>query len=201
MIDLAPGPLDVFQTSALYAAQYGFSLRVRAESRLEPEMAWAAIKAGTVAFLAPPFGQISALRALSEAGGVHIILASPALSDSANYAILTRNEIESGASIAFASGYRPEIPASTNAQFLLQLAVNRFGMTLREAITALTYNAACSLRLSGVAGSLEPGKPADMIAVDVPDYRELLRRAGQNDTAVVIRAGRVVYRRAGLVLE
>ena len=86
-------------------------------------------------------------------------------------------------------------------QHLLHLGVYRLGLNPAEAIVATTYNAACSLRISHVTGSLEPGKSADLVIMDVPDYRELARRAGHQDLSLTMRAGRVVYRRSGLILE
>ncbi len=87
-------------------------------------------------------------------------------------------------------------------QFLLYLAVRHLDMTPEEAIVATTYNAACSLRMSHVTGSLEPGKSADLIMMEVPDYRDLPRRAGHHDVTLVMRAGVIVSRRAGpLILD
>ena len=74
-------------------------------------------------------------------------------------------------------------------------------MTTAEAIVAVTYNAACSLRLSHVTGSLAPGKAADICIMNVGDYHELARRVGHHDTGLVMRAGKVVCRRPSLTLE
>ena len=71
-------------------------------------------------------------------------------------------------------------------------------MTIEEAITAVTWNAACSLRMSTVAGSIDPGKQADVTILDVSDYRELAERPGHNDVYMVLRAGKPIYRRSGL---
>jgi hypothetical protein len=37
--------------------------------------------------------------------------------------------------------------------------------------------------------------------MDVPDYRDLMTRAGHHDIVSVMRAGRIIYRRASLTLE
>jgi len=103
--------------------------------------------------------------------------------------------IDAGGAVALASGHNNETYASFNPQFLLHLASARFGMTPEEGICATTWNAGCSLRMSHVTGSLEPGRSADLVLMDVPDYRELSRRAGHNDVQLVMRAGRAVYRR------
>jgi imidazolonepropionase-like amidohydrolase len=51
--------------------------------------------------------------------------------------------------------------------------------------------------MSRMIGSLEPGKYADIAIMDVPDYRDLPRRAGHHDVSVVVRGGRVVWRAVG----
>jgi imidazolonepropionase len=91
--------------------------------------------------------------------------------------------------------------ASSNPQYLLHLGMTRFGLTAEEAICAATWNAACSLRMSHVTGSLEPGKTADILLMDVPDYRELPRRAGHNDLQIAFKAGHPIYRRPPLNLD
>jgi imidazolonepropionase len=53
-----------------------------------------------------------------------------------------------------------------------------------------------------VTGSLELGKSADLIMLEVPDYRDLPRRAGHHDLNLVMRGGVIVYRHAGpLILD
>jgi imidazolonepropionase len=90
------------------------------------------------------------------------------------------------------SSYRISSASTLNMQHVLHLAVHRLGLTEEEAITATTWNPACSLRLSHVTGSLEPGKSADVIMMDVPDYRELARRAGHHDISMVMRGGQTI---------
>jgi imidazolonepropionase len=109
-----------------------------------------------------------------------------------------RSSIDEGACIALTSSYRAHGTSTMNMQYLLYLAVHSLGLSAEEAIVATTWNAACSLRLSHVTGSLEPGKPADLLILDVSDYRELVRRAGHHDASIVMRAGQVIYRSAPL---
>jgi imidazolonepropionase len=86
-------------------------------------------------------------------------------------------------------------------QYLLHLAVHRLGLTAEEAITATTWNAACSLRLSRATGSLEPGKSADLLLMEVSDYRDLARRVGHHDVSLVMRAGQIVTRSPALSVD
>jgi len=100
-----------------------------------------------------------------------------------------------------ASGYERDGTASMNPQYLLYMACRYLGLTIEEAIVATTYNAACSLRLSHVTGSLGCGKSADICVMDVDDYHELARRPGHHDISMVMRAGKIVYRRPHLTLD
>jgi imidazolonepropionase len=111
-----------------------------------------------------------------------------------------RAGLDEGLAVALASGYRTTGPACFNPQYLLYLAKERFGLTDEEAIVAATWNAACSLRMSHVTGSLDPGKHADLLVMDVPDYRDLARRPGHNDVLFAVRGGHVMPPR-GLSLD
>ena len=59
-------------------------------------------------------------------------------------------------------------------------------------ITAATRNAACAVGLGKETGSLEVGKWADAIVLDVDDYRHLGYRFGSNLVQTVIKRGKVV---------
>ena len=51
---------------------------------------------------------------------------------------------------------------------------------------------ALAVSRSGIIGSLEIGKQADIVILDVPDYRHLGYRFGTNLVYTVIKRGRVV---------
>ena len=91
-----------------------------------------------------------------------------------------RKLIDYGAAVALATNYNPETNPSCNMQVFLSLACSRMKMTPGEAITAATINGAHALGLQSKVGSLEVGKQADLIILDVPDYRELPYHFGVN---------------------
>jgi imidazolonepropionase len=55
----------------------------------------------------------------------------------------------------------------------MSLACQQMKMLPAEALTATTINAAYSLGLGELVGSLEPGKAADFLIHEFHDYREL----------------------------
>jgi imidazolonepropionase len=189
------GPaLDIamIQAAALAASALGFAIRLRSSCRLEPVHLQLALSAGAIGIVAP----VDTLRAfvdpLSAVGCVRVIPASEGFDDASHAAPAIRSAIGEGAAIALTSSYRLRGPSSLNMQFLLHLAVYQLGLTPSEAIVATTWNPACSLRLSHVTGSLEPGKSADLLLMEVPDYRELARRTGHHDVSLVMRAGQII---------
>jgi imidazolonepropionase len=68
-------------------------------------------------------------------------------------------------------------------------------MTPAEALLGVTLNAAKALRKDKEIGSLEPGKQADLVILDVPDYRHLSYHFGVNHVEKVIKKGRLIWER------
>jgi len=199
ILELSAAEASELRRVATAAAGAGYSLRIKSGEPLSGEGHDLALEGGAVAIVAPPPEQADFAGKLGAIGCVYVVSASDALQGDRNFSASTRALIDEGCPVALASGYAHEGYASFNPQFLLHLGATRFGMTSEEAICATTWNAACSLRMSHVTGSLEPGKYADLLVMDVSDYRELARRAGHNDIQIVMRAGQVIYRRAALM--
>ena len=196
--------ISMLRAAAIAAAGLGYAIRLRSAIRLEPVHLQLAVSAGAIAIVAPNDTLRAFIGPLAAIGCVRVIPASEGFENSADAASEMRRAIDEGAAIAIASSFTPSSSrtkgaSSYNMQFLLHLAVDRLGLTPEEAITATTWNPACSLRLSNVIGSLEPGKSADLLMMEVPDYRDLARRAGHHDVSLVMRAGKVVFRRPSLI--
>jgi imidazolonepropionase len=189
--------LEQLERLGRLAVSEGFILRLRTKELLSPEAQRTVARMGAISVTGP--GMKPGTEAeLARASCVWVltganILASQCTGES------TRRLLDAGLPVALGSGYCGSGPGSYNPQFLLHLACRHLGMTIEEAITALTWNAACSLRMATVAGSLEPGKQADLVMIDAGDYRELPDRPGHNDIYMVLRGGRPIYRRSGLL--
>jgi imidazolonepropionase len=197
--EFQPLGIPMLRAAAIAAAGLGYAIRLRSAIRLEPVHLQLAVSAGAIAIVAPNDTLRAFIGPLAAVGCVRVIPSSEGFHNSGNATSDMRRAIDEGAAIAIASSYRAKDTSSFNMQFLLHLAVDRLGLTPEEAITATTWNPACSLRLSHVTGSLEPGKSADLLMMEVPDYRDLPRRAGHHDVSLVMRAGNIVYRRTPLI--
>ena len=104
-----------------------------------------------------------------------------------NYAD-ARKMLEFGVPIALATDLNPNCWIE-NMQFIIQLACLNMKMTPAEAICASTYNAACSIGLNDKIGSLENGKQADVIILDIPNHKFLPYHYGINLVETVIKKG------------
>lgn len=187
--------ISMLRATAATAAGLGYAVRLRSTEPPDADHLSLAISAGAIGIVAPMDDLRTFASRLSAVGCVRVIPASEAFDSAAGDAgRAIRSAIEEGAAIALTSSYRLQETSSVNMQYLLHLAVHRLGLTAEEAITATTWNAACSLKLSHVTGSLERGKSGDLLIMEVPDYRELPRRAGHRDVSLVMREGQIIHR-------
>lgn len=97
--------------------------------------------------------------------------------------------IDRGAGVAIASDFNPGSCMSYSMPLMMTIACTQMGMTPEEAITACTLNGAAALGMSDTVGSIEAGKRADMIVLDIPEYRHLAYHFGTNHVLHTIKNG------------
>lgn len=103
-----------------------------------------------------------------------------------------RRLIDGGAAVALATDFNPGTSPTLNMQMILALACTQMKMTPAETISAATINGAAALGRASQIGSLEPGKFADLVILDVGDYREMAYYFGMNLCRMTLRRGRIV---------
>lgn len=100
--------------------------------------------------------------------------------------------LDAGGILALATDLNPGTAWCENMQFAIALACRYMKLTPAEAIVAATINAAAAIGWQERVGSIEPGKQADLIILDVPDYRHLGYRFGSNLVKMVIKRGAIL---------
>ena len=94
---------------------------------------------------------------------------------------------------ALASGFSPGPCATYNMQMALSLACLQMKLTPAEAICAATVNAAHAIGRAGRIGSLVEGRQADLLLLNVADYREIPYYFGVNHVHKTLKRGMTIY--------
>lgn len=130
--------------------------------------------------------------ALARAGTVAVLLPGATfalmLSDYAD----ARGLIAAEVPVALATDFNPGTCYTESMPMIVTLAVLQMRLSIAEAIVAATANAAAALGRGDRVGSLEVGKQADLIVLDLPDHRHLAYHFGVNPVASVVKRGKVV---------
>jgi len=97
-----------------------------------------------------------------------------------------------GVPVALATDFNPGSCYTESLPMIVTLAMLKLRMSIEECIIAATVNGAAALGRGQEVGSLETGKQADLILLDVPTYRHLGYHFGVNPVRTVVKNGRVV---------
>jgi imidazolonepropionase len=103
-----------------------------------------------------------------------------------------RQLLDAGAIVALGSDFNPGSSMISSQLFVFQLAVFQMGLTIEQALNAVTINAAYAVGRQERSGSLAVGKDMDLLLLDVPDYPYLAYHPGIDPVRTVLKAGRVV---------
>jgi imidazolonepropionase len=152
-------------------------------SRLNPHTIWC-----------PPALSAQECAMISESGTIAVFSPNGELLDGSGSDSVRRLAALNGA-LALSSGYDASITPSFNMQMVISLAVLRLRLTVEQAITAATINAAHAVGKADQIGTIECGKRADLVVLSISDYHEIPRRLGINHVAMVIRDGNIVFNR------
>jgi imidazolonepropionase len=137
------------------------------------------------------FSSDEGIKAMADKGVVAVLLPAAAFSVTNGQHADARAMINFGVPIALGTGFNPSCWVE-NQQLVIALACHFMKLTPAEAITATTINAAHAISRANEIGSLEVGKKADVIVLDVPNHKFLGYRFGVNLVDKAIKNGRIV---------
>ena len=101
--------------------------------------------------------------------------------------------LQAGVILALATDLNPGTAWCESMQFAIALACRYMHLTPAQAIVAATINAAAAIGRADRVGSIQPGKQADLIILEAPDYRHLGYRFGANLVTRTIKKGKIVF--------
>ncbi len=108
-----------------------------------------------------------------------------------------RRFIEAGVPVALGTDFNPGTSPTPNLPLVMTAACLEMGLSPAEALVGVTINAAHAAGVGEQVGSLEAGKQADLAIWRAARVAELPYWVGADLVQVVVKAGRIVYRRGG----
>jgi imidazolonepropionase len=100
-----------------------------------------------------------------------------------------RKMIDAGCAMAISTDYNPGSAPCPSMPMAMAISTRYQKMLPSEALIASTLNAAFAIGLGKTHGSIEVGKVADLVVLDMKDYRQLAYEFGGNQLGSVIKAG------------
>jgi imidazolonepropionase len=134
------------------------------------------------------------INAMAQKGTIAVLLPMATFSRMSNKFPDARLMVDSGVPVALASGFNSNCCVQ-NQQLTIAMACHFTRLIPAEAITAATINAAFAVCRENEVGSLEVGKRADIIVLNVPNHKFLGYSVGVNLVEKVICNGRLVIDR------
>jgi imidazolonepropionase len=112
-----------------------------------------------------------------------------------------RKVLAAGGIVALGSDFNPGSSMISSQLFVFQLAVFQMGLTIEQALNAVTVNAAYAIDRQEQVGSLAVGKKMDLLLLDVPDYLYLAYHPGIQPVHSVLKAGKRVVENRRVVYK
>ncbi|MFO7619616.1 MAG: imidazolonepropionase [Thermoplasmata archaeon] len=128
------------------------------------------------------------IRRMAESGVIGVLLPGTPYSLMMREYANARRMIELGMPVAIATDLNPNC-WTESMQLVISMACYQMKMMSAEAIVAATINGAHAINRAGTVGSLEAGKQADVIILDVPNYEHIPYHFGVNLVDAVIKKG------------
>ncbi len=187
--------LDDLRRIMSRASELGFGLRLHVD-QLTP-LGGAQLAAELGAASADHLEHVSdaGIASMAEAGVIPVLCPLVPLYLRETQEAPARRMVAGGLAPALATDFNPGSCYVQSMPEVLSWASLRYGFSTAEALTAATLNAACSVGLGAELGTLEVGKRADVVVLDVPDHRHLTYELGRNPVRAVVKAGDVVVER------
>ena len=173
------------------AKKLGFKLKIHADEIVRTggaELA-AEIKAISVEHLLK--SSHDGIKSVSKSNVIAVLLPATSFFLNAGYAD-SKQMMKENVPIALATDFNPGC-LCYSMQTIMSLACTQMKMLPSEAIVASTINAAYAINRGNEIGSLELGKKADIIIMDVHDYNLIPQHIGNGIIESVIKDGKRIF--------
>lgn len=175
------------------AREHGLGVRLHADQLADDGAALLAAELGAASADHLEFASAAGIDALARAGTSGVLLPAATFFLMMDTSPPGRKLVDAGVPVVVATDFNPGSCPTHSMGAALWFACLTAGLSVDEAITAATLNAACSLGRGDDTGSIETGKRANLVVHAVPNRYHLVYRFGVPRVARVIVDGRSVY--------
>jgi imidazolonepropionase len=189
------GVFDLDQTRRMLvdARRYGWRIHLHADELTALGGAQLAVELDALSADHLVFVTDEGVRALAASETVAVLLPGTSFFLRSSYAPALRM-VEEGCAVALATDCNPGSSPTESMPTILALACLEMGLTVEQALTAATLNAAAALGRASEVGSIEVGKRADLTVLGAPTYHHVVYHYGVNPVRHVVKGGEVVVR-------
>lgn len=132
------------------------------------------------------------IEALARSYTVGVVLPAVNFNLGSSHFADARRMIDQGVALALATDINPGSAPCPSMPLVMAIACRYQRLLPAEALNGATINAAYAIGLGERLGSLEVGKQADLLILDLPDYRHLAYQFGSNPVERIIKRGRLI---------
>ena len=174
------------------ARSHGLGVRLHADQLNDDGAAALAAELGAASADHLEFSSDEGIEALARAGTCGVLLPAATFFLMSDTPPPGRRLVDAGVPVVVATDFNPGSCPCDSMSAALWFACLGARLTVDEAITAATLNAACALGRGKLTGTIEPGKRADLVVHDVPNRYHLVYRFGTPAIKHVVAAGKIV---------
>lgn len=190
-VDEGAFTLEEARAILVCAQGLGFKLKVHAEQLTHTGAAGLAASLGAVSAEHLEHVSDADLERMRDAGTVAVLLPGAAFFLGQDFP-KARRFLDAGVEVALATDFNPGSSPTFNLPLMGTFGCVRMGLSVAEAIRAMTVGAARAIGREQTLGRIAPGMQADVAVFSVSDHRSLLYQFGANLCQMVIKDGFVV---------
>ena len=176
--------------------QYGLKPKIHADQLSSGGGAELAAEVGAYSADHLEFASPEGIRKMAETGVTAVLLPGASFFLSMQKYPPAREMIEQGVAVSLATDLNPGSSMTESLPMIMTMGCTMYRLLPREVIQATTIHAAKSMGRQREIGSLEVGKQADLLVLDIPNYRYLPYHFGVDHVEAVIKKGTIVYQKA-----
>ena len=141
------------------------------------------------------------INAMVEGGVVPVLLPATSFSLGSKKHAPARKMLDASLPVALSTDFNPGTSFTESQQMTMALACVNLKMSAAEALRGCTVNAARAVCRDELLGSISPGKQADLVMWNIPNYKHLGYHFGVNLAHAVIKKGNIVVRNVNTVMR